>query len=124
MRTDWLRHAWRRFHLALVLMVVLSLALTSAALAQAPQTHIIEGPFQRDAEVVLINRLDGRIVIWDPAVGSNTIDLNGKYVAWGGPYYQAAVGDFQGDGMGEIAIIGGGATVNAPGPLLHSFDPV
>ncbi|MHB0874451.1 MAG: FG-GAP repeat domain-containing protein [Anaerolineae bacterium] len=115
----------RRSRVLIALVIVGLTLLPAAVLAQGVdgQVHTSQGPYQLDTEVVLINRVDGRIVIWDPAVGANTVDLNGKYTAWGGPYYDMAAGDFNGDGLQELAVIGGGA-LNAPGPLLHTFDPV
>ncbi len=113
--------------------VILALTAALAMLLLAPLAAHSEGgqlkaqapadAYVRDAEIVLINRADGRIVIRDLFVGANMKDLSGKYDAWGGPYYDVAVGDFNGDGTKEIVAIGGrGVTI--PGPNLNTFDPV
>jgi len=118
----------------LSLAVIAGLALVPALLfgqqgkAAAAEGHAVSGQvaadaYKRDAEVVLINGNDGRIIIRDYAVGPNMVDLNGKYDAFGGPWYAVAAGDFDGDGIKELVAIGEGA-LGQPGPSLVTFDPV
>jgi len=112
--------------IALSLLLLLAPALVPSAVAAQggePVAQIAADAYQRDAEVVFINRNDGKIVIRDYAVGANMKDLNGKYDSWGGNWYDLAAGDFNGDGNKEIVVIGG-TSPTAEGPQLKVFDPV
>jgi len=118
-------HVTGRTRLLYLLLIVALTAVPTLALAQegATEAQLLPDAYTRDHEVVLINRTDGRIVIRDFAVGPNMRDLSGKYDQWGGPYYNVATGDFNGDGTREI-IATGGAGVTVPGPVLNVWDPV
>ncbi len=122
--------SFRRAHalLSLVgsLLIALVLALLPlAALAQEEDSEpeVAAASHQGADEVILINSIDGRIVIQDLIVEPNSRDLTGKYDVWGGPYNQVAAGDFDGDGYKELVAIGG-AGVTVPGPVMNTFDPV
>ncbi|MHB0877200.1 MAG: hypothetical protein ACYC5O_14275 [Anaerolineae bacterium] len=107
---------------ALVVVALLTLPVISLAQGDDLQSAVADA-YVRDDEIVLINRNDGHIVIRDYAAGANMASLAGKYDSWGGPYYDVAAGDFNGDGTREIVAIGG-ATVGNPGSVMHTFDPV
>ncbi|NPV06815.1 MAG: hypothetical protein HPY83_02490 [Anaerolineae bacterium] len=107
-------------------LLILALAATPlGAVAQDAETDAPLEPAVHEGadEVVLINRNDGRVVIQDFAVEPGTADLTGKYDIFGGPYYDVAAGDFDGNGRREIVVIGGLA-VTQPGPILNVWDPV
>lgn len=110
---------------ALVGLVALVLsALPVVGLAEGESLDIVDqAAYQYDDEIVLISRTDGYIVIRDYATGPSMAGLGGKYTQWGGPYYDLAAGDFNGDGTKEIVAIGG-AAIGSQGPVMHTFDPV
>lgn len=107
-----------------VLLLLGLLVAPSAALAQdeEPEAELLTEAIIGTDEVILINRNDGRIVIQDFMVEPGTVDLTGKYDSFGGPYYDVAAGDFDGDGRREIVAIGG-YVVGQPGPVLNTWDP-
>lgn len=112
--------------LALVCLAILTLStLPVVSLAENGKVKSQATAFERDEEIILINRNDGQIVIRDtvPPSTSNYVNLDGKYSSWGGSWFAVAAGDVDGDGFKEIAAIGGRA-VNQEGPWLKVFDPV
>lgn len=118
-------HITGRTRLLYCLLIVVLAAVPTLVLAEEGETEaqLLPDAYTRDHEVVLINRTDGRVVIRDFAVGANMLDLSGKYDQWGGPYFNVATGDFNGDGTREI-VATGGAGVTVPGPVLNIWDPV
>ena len=109
---------WLSLPLILVLLLTPVVALGQGTEDQ-PEPSVHLGADQ----VILINRNDGRIVIQDPKPQAGSVDLSGKYDVFGGPYYDVAAGDFNGDGQMELVAIGGFG-VNTPGPNLNTLDPV
>lgn len=120
MRTPRVRRPYALF--GFLILALIAIPLLASAEGGETAAQVAADAYQRDEEIILLNRNDGRIVIVDWAVGPGLKDLNGKYDAWGGPYYDLAAGDFNGDGTKEIVVIGGASTT-APGPILHTFDP-
>jgi hypothetical protein len=106
------------------LMAMVLVALPVVSLAQGDDLNVSAADaYVRDDELVLINRTDGKIVVRDYALGANLANLNVKHSEWGGPWYDVAAGDFNGDGTKEIVAIGGAAIGNQ-GPIMQAFDPV